>query len=146
MHRHGRGRWCSPAHRRTRRSLLSTHRRERQWNNESKITIHAPAWTRMVVCAGTPKKTRLSLLSTHRRKRQWNNESKVTIHAPAWTRVVVCAGTTKKRDDRYCLRTGVNDSGTTSRKVLSTHRRGRCLLYTSPSPRDKRQSRMPSSA
>ena len=25
-------------------------------------------------------------------------------------------------------------------------RRGRCLLYTSPSPRDKRQSRMPSSA
>ena len=31
----------------------------------------------------------------------------------------------KKRDDRYCLRTGVNDSGTTSRKLLSTHRRGR---------------------
>ena len=25
-------------------------------------------------------------------------------------------------------------------------KRGRCLLYTSPSPRDKRQSRMPSSA
>ena len=31
--------------------------------------------------------------------------------------------------------------------VLSgTHRDGACLLYTSPSPRDKRQSRMPSSA
>ena len=26
------------------------------------------------------------------------------------------------------------------------HRGGTCLLYTSPSPRDKRQSRMPSSA
>ena len=26
------------------------------------------------------------------------------------------------------------------------HRYGDCLLYTSPSPRDKRQSRMPSSA
>ena len=29
---------------------------------------------------------------------------------------------------------------------LSTHANGGCLLYTSPSPRDKRQSRMPSSA
>ena len=35
-----------------------------------------------------------------------------------------------------------------SPKYLSTlrQRRGLCLLYTSPSPRDKRQSRMPSSA
>ena len=30
------------------------------------------------------------------------------------------------------------------RKMLGTHKP--CLLYTSPSPRDKRQSRMPSSA
>ena len=30
--------------------------------------------------------------------------------------------------------------------VLDTFGYGRCLLYTSPSPRDKRQSRMPSSA
>ena len=29
---------------------------------------------------------------------------------------------------------------------IETCRRVRCLLYTSPSPRDKRQSRMPSSA
>ena len=29
---------------------------------------------------------------------------------------------------------------------LMTERYGTCLLYTSPSPRDKRQSRMPSSA
>ena len=28
----------------------------------------------------------------------------------------------------------------------SSHRHNICLLYTSPSPRDKRQSRMPSSA
>ena len=76
MHRHGRGWWCSPAHRRARRSLLSTHRRERQWNNESKVIIHAPAWTRVVVCAGTP-----------------NNASMVTVYAPAGTTVVVCAGT-----------------------------------------------------
>ena len=30
--------------------------------------------------------------------------------------------------------------------ITQTHRSRRCLLYTSPSPRDKRQSRMPSSA
>ena len=30
--------------------------------------------------------------------------------------------------------------------VGETYRPGICLLYTSPSPRDKRQSRMPSSA
>ena len=32
------------------------------------------------------------------------------------------------------------------RKMWHTLRREGCLLYTSPSPRDKRQSRMPSSA
>ena len=31
-------------------------------------------------------------------------------------------------------------------EILETHHRNNCLLYTSPSPRDKRQSRMPSSA
>ena len=31
-------------------------------------------------------------------------------------------------------------------KVVTDDLRGSCLLYTSPSPRDKRQSRMPSSA
>ena len=37
---------------------------------------------------------------------------------------------------------------TTNQVVITTngHRRRGCLLYTSPSPRDKRQSRMPSSA
>ena len=34
----------------------------------------------------------------------------------------------------------------TSSKFDSTDTHGSCLLYTSPSPRDKRQSRMPSSA
>ena len=31
-------------------------------------------------------------------------------------------------------------------RVIGTASDGNCLLYTSPSPRDKRQSRMPSSA
>ena len=31
-------------------------------------------------------------------------------------------------------------------KAMESARRNICLLYTSPSPRDKRQSRMPSSA
>ena len=34
----------------------------------------------------------------------------------------------------------------TTTKIYSRQRHGFCLLYTSPSPRDKRQSRMPSSA
>ena len=32
---------------------------------------------------------------------------------------------TAERIDGYCLRIGENDSGTTSRKLLSTHWRGR---------------------
>ena len=31
-------------------------------------------------------------------------------------------------------------------KLITLAKKGGCLLYTSPSPRDKRQSRMPSSA
>ena len=38
---------------------------------------------------------------------------------------------------------GVTVCGTTGESPTLTHD---CLLYTSPSPRDKRQSRMPSSA
>ena len=44
---------------------------------------------------------------------------------------------------------GVNRSkivGDTLDDLLTGYRTGSCLLYTSPSPRDKRQSRMPSSA
>ena len=40
------------------------------------------------------------------------------------------------------MSTFYNLPGLGERVVLLTH----CLLYTSPSPRDKRQSRMPSSA
>ena len=36
--------------------------------------------------------------------------------------------------------------GDVSAEVISVDYNGICLLYTSPSPRDKRQSRMPSSA
>ena len=39
---------------------------------------------------------------------------------------------------------GAADFGIAGKDVLMEH--GACLLYTSPSPRDKRQSRMPSSA
>ena len=37
-------------------------------------------------------------------------------------------------------------AGTLTPKVVEAFRDCGCLLYTSPSPRDKRQSRMPSSA
>ena len=43
---------------------------------------------------------------------------------------------------------GLNTTQDTIDKLLFIHHGGftDCLLYTSPSPRDKRQSRMPSSA
>ena len=78
-------------HNKTRRSLLPTHRRKRQWNNESKATIHAPAWTRVVVCAGTP-----------------NNGSMVTVYAPAGT-------TVEQRVESYYPRTGVDEGGSVRR-------------------------------
>ena len=40
----------------------------------------------------------------------------------------------------------VGESAEISYRLRNTSQRGVCLLYTSPSPRDKRQSRMPSSA
>ena len=45
--------------------------------------------------------------------------------------------------DRH--RHGTLENGVTYH-VMRTHKPKDCLLYTSPSPRDKRQSRMPSSA
>ena len=51
------------------------------------------------------------------------------------------------KDDKYQIRAALSnwivDSNVDA--ILSTGGTG-CLLYTSPSPRDKRQSRMPSSA
>ena len=45
--------------------------------------------------------------------------------------------------DLFVAKRGLKDSG--SRYIDDAIAKG-CLLYTSPSPRDKRQSRMPSSA
>ena len=78
-------------HRIPRRWILSTHRREGQRNNESKVTIHAPAWTRVVVCAGTP-----------------HNASMVTVYAPAGT-------TVEQRVENYYQRTGVDEGGNVRR-------------------------------
>ena len=39
-----------------------------------------------------------------------------------------------------------DDTGTVGISPYAAGQLGDCLLYTSPSPRDKRQSRMPSSA
>ena len=44
------------------------------------------------------------------------------------------------------VRTAVPSNDLEQALALRPGRRGTCLLYTSPSPRDKRQSRMPSSA
>ena len=52
--------------------------------------------------------------------------------------------TVKKEGTRYCVTAALENV------IIWDVRRGEkvrfCLLYTSPSPRDKRQSRMPSSA
>ena len=52
-----------------------------------------------------------------------------------------------KRDDWATSFVRVVDHSTAFSLVLETHHRGiTCLLYTSPSPRDQRGPRMPSSA
>ena len=40
----------------------------------------------------------------------------------------------------------VDDIEDDGRAFFAFHHAGRCLLYTSPSPRDRQKSRMPSSA
>ena len=42
--------------------------------------------------------------------------------------------------------TGMNNSGAIINEVLNFYKAKNCLLYTSPSPRDRSLSRMPSSA
>ena len=49
-------------------------------------------------------------------------------------------------DDKAKLSGQLNDILVYFEKLNSVNVDGICLLYTSPSPRDKRQSRMPSSA
>ena len=48
-------------------------------------------------------------------------------------------------DMKAKVRDAIKEQGCETR-FTKTFKDGRCLLYTSPSPRDKRQSRMPSSA
>ena len=47
---------------------------------------------------------------------------------------------------RHALLAGVSKLARAVKATLGPKGRNVCLLYTSPSPRDKRQSRMPSSA
>ena len=68
-----------------------------------------------------------------RRPARYETQSEQIETAPAATKWV------KKRADRNCLSADPNDCLVWC--LVET-----CLLYTSPSPRDKRQSRMPSSA
>ena len=58
--------------------------------------------------------------------------------------LVVSALNIPERDRSILRDLGVDDSKNLSKK--NRNRLYNCLLYTSPSPRDKRQSRMPSSA
>ena len=62
--------------------------------------------------------------------------------------VIHIAGTNGKGSTQAMMRAGLEASGATVHAYTSPHlaRFHDCLLYTSPSPRDKRQSRMPSSA
>ena len=49
-------------------------------------------------------------------------------------------------DARTALQAGVDKLANTVKVTLGPKGRNVCLLYTSPSPRDVRRSRMPSSA
>ena len=85
-----RDRYCAPApHNASMDTVYAPA--EGQRNNESKVTIHAPAWTRVVVCAGTP-----------------HNASMVTVYAPAGT-------TVEQRVENYYQRTGVDEGGNVRR-------------------------------
>ena len=52
---------------------------------------------------------------------------------------------TRSTPEKSLLRPLPKKGGRNSHGHITTRHKG-CLLYTSPSPRDKRQSRMPSSA
>ena len=50
------------------------------------------------------------------------------------------------KTNEHIIICGMGKSGLVGRKISSTLASTGCLLYTSPSPRDQRGSRMPSSA
>ena len=64
--------------------------------------------------------------------------------------LVFCGGVIPKKDYRFLYDAGESEIfGPGSSVIDAAHKvieNTTCLLYTSPSPRDKRQSRMPSSA
>ena len=71
----------------------------------------------------------------------------VILQSPDPTRTVdeVMANPSGFVDEDFAIRGEVKD-GTIDNSSMTFVLHGTCLLYTSPSPRDKRQSRMPSSA
>ena len=72
-------------------------------------------------------------------------DSMSTGYTAAWTWDIANSVVTAGTDLRY-IKQEVNEITSGSLGFSSWQDRNSCLLYTSPSPRDKRQSRMPSSA
>ena len=73
----------------------------------------------------------------------------VTLTASSWVGAAGAGGTktisTRAGDDTITVTAGQLLANTTDEYAVITAGKG-CLLYTSPSPRDQRGSRMPSSA
>ena len=75
----------------------------------------------------------------------WSVDNQVTLefstpHGVAPNGVLLCATATGHRFDRSSFTVNAREEG--GSQFVS----GNCLLYTSPSPRDRQKSRMPSSA
>ena len=84
-------------------------------------------------------------------------EVKTTVPGNIWKVLVKVGDTVKKDDDLFIMevmKTEVHHNSPVDGKVIQVNIQndqeavepGTCLLYTSPSPRDQRGSRMPSSA
>ena len=70
----------------------------------------------------------------------------VGFMAAAKVAALISAGPDKTRFEGQFAEGMAGESGSTVKLMLLCPHTYICLLYTSPSPRDKRQSRMPSSA
>ena len=97
-------------------------------------------------CPGAPHST-----TKRKRKMAWTDEKKAEVieayesanPTPENSMEIVAEIAEEHNESPNGVRMVLTKAGVYVKKAPAT---GGCLLYTSPSPRDKRQSRMPSSA
>ena len=112
------------------------------WTSHLKIKNNDLYLTHRGACAGGTEKR---ILKNIPRKKDLAIQIRAILGKGNGTMRVIRDGSTLVNDTNAHVGFGAFNGNTAKTSIVGV-KMGICLLYTSPSPRDKRQSRMPSSA